>query len=154
MTRIARCIALFISAFVVISASAKIEKTTATDKFTVTVTAANGEVVRTEVTTPVDEKNLQTVITAGDGKEIGRVDRLVTTITEKENSKIYATRNTHYDDAGTYQFTSYSLIIFDAEGKIIDIIETSRDEKKLDFGFDMDSTGIPVDFGGVTEGAR
>jgi hypothetical protein len=116
-----------------LNAFARVETSAEKGKHTLKNFAANGELIRLEVTLLSNENLLQTTIQDGNDRLLGTVEMAVQNRRTADGYTYLTTRNTHYDAGGNYYKTTYSIVVIDSEDKIIKILLRDTLKELLDF---------------------
>ena len=146
LTRI--LLALF--ATLAVCAYARVETNAEKGKHTLKSYAANGDVMRVEVTLLTDENTLKTTINDGNDKLLGTVDMAVQNRNTTDGYTYLTTRNTHYDAGGNYVKTTYSIVVIDSGDKIVKIL--LRDTLKELLDFNIHGLGKSANYDAITSG--
>lgn len=104
------------------------------DQLVVKYIAANGDLYRVETTTQTSDTTFETVITDGNGKLLGKVQRTVINVMQNgDGTTTYLCRSILNDAHGNYVRTNYTIIIKDHEGKLAQLtdLEGLRDSSDL-----------------------
>lgn len=135
-------------------AFASIKQVAEKDKLTVTHYAANGAVVRVEITEKTGDSSYKTTVTDDAGKQIGYIlHTVLQTRSDKDNFTYFYTRNEHYDANGSFVATSYSLFVVDPDGLLVNIINGRQLDDLLGLNVAGGGTGkAKASYGSITAG--